>query len=70
MVVLADVIALYEQFDFLPNETIQQFYHHGYILGSVVEWLLIPEPVARALYAVLGADGTSHISTIAHTTIG
>ena len=65
----AHILALYDQFDFIPDAIYSGWAEGGYTLGQIFEWLLIPVQIAAAVLTAVGTTVTSHVSELAHVSI-
>ena len=49
-------VAIYDQYDFIPNQLLMDFANTGYVLKPVFEWLSVPEDLAYAVVATVGCQ--------------
>ena len=56
MAVPADIMALYSQYDFIPDEIYKSWSESGFPIGAILEWLMVPQGLANAYLTSLGTD--------------
>ena len=61
----ASNVAIYDQYDFIPNQLLMDFANTGYVLKPVFEWLSVPEDLAYAVVGTVGCQLEDHVSAIA-----
>ena len=65
MAAMLSNVAVYDQFDFIPDQLLNDFAATGYALKPVFEWLAVPENLAYAVMSVVGCSIEDHVSSIA-----
>ena len=68
MAVAPEVIAMYNQHDFVPSEMYTSWAAHGNTIGSILEWLMLPTDVGNAVLSEVGVHAGDHVSVVAYVT--
>ena len=69
MSVPAEIMDLYSQYDFIPDEIYRGWAEAGFPIGASLEWLMVPQGLANAYLTALGTDASAHMGAISSVAI-
>ena len=69
MSVPAEIMDLYSQYDFIPDEIYKSWAEAGFPIGASLEWLMVPQGLANAYLTALGTEASAHMGAISNVAI-